>query len=240
MINVHGSPGNRIRPVVLPELGSFAIGDIVKISVGGATREFIIVQHGKPSAMYDDSFNDATTLLMKDVLENRQWHSSNVNDYANSTIHAWLNGEFIISIAAMVREKLVQVKIPYRPGSGTSTTVNSGSDGLPCKVFLISMYEVGYDTSWFQYMPVEGAKMSFFIAGNDVTAQGKRIAYRSGSAAAWWLRTPVSNAATNAVFIRDVGISNSILNTSDTTVGPRPAFVLPSTAHVNESMEVVP
>ena len=76
-------------------IGTKAVGSIVKLTVGGTLRNFIIVHQGKPSSMYDESCN-GTWLLMKDVYETRQWHSSNVNDYANSTIHSYLNSTFLV------------------------------------------------------------------------------------------------------------------------------------------------
>lgn len=48
---------------------------------------YFVVHKGRPSAAYDASCS-GVWLLMEDIYENRQWHSSNVNDYANSTIHA--------------------------------------------------------------------------------------------------------------------------------------------------------
>ena len=76
------------------KLSTKAVGSIVKIKVNGAAKDFIVVHQGKPSSVYDDSCN-GTWLLMKDIYESRQWHSSNTNDYANSAIHSYLNGVFL-------------------------------------------------------------------------------------------------------------------------------------------------
>ena len=59
------------------QLGSKAVGSIVKLKVGGAAKEFIVVHQGKPSSIYDESCK-GTWLLMKDIYENRKWHSSNI------------------------------------------------------------------------------------------------------------------------------------------------------------------
>jgi len=71
-------------------LSSKAIGSTIKLKVNGSAKDFIVVHQGKPSSVYDDSCN-GTWLLMKDIYEKRQWNSSNTNDYANSTIHSYLN-----------------------------------------------------------------------------------------------------------------------------------------------------
>ena len=75
-------------------LSSKAIGSTIKLKVNGSARNFIVVHQGKPSSVYDDSCN-GTWLLMQDIYENRAWHSSNTNDYANSTIHSYLNSTFL-------------------------------------------------------------------------------------------------------------------------------------------------
>ena len=49
---------------------------------------------------------------MEDIYENRQWHSSNVNDYANSTIHAYLNNQFLALFDANIQAQIKQVSLP--------------------------------------------------------------------------------------------------------------------------------
>lgn len=71
-----------------------AVGSTVKLKVDGTLREFLIVQQGRPSSIYDASC-DGTWLLMKDCYEQRQWHNAKGNDYANSDIHKYLNSTWI-------------------------------------------------------------------------------------------------------------------------------------------------
>ena len=111
------------------QLGTKAVGSIVKLKENGALVDYIVVHQGKPSSLYDASC-DGTWLLRKDILETRQWHSSNVNDYANSTIKAYLNSTFLARFDANIQAQIKQVKLPYRAGSGTSTTITSGASGL--------------------------------------------------------------------------------------------------------------
>ena len=121
------------------KLGTKAVGSTIKLNLNGSPREFLIMHQGNPStSMYDASCN-GTWVRMKEAYENRQWDSSN-NDYANSDVDAWLNGAFLNMLDQDIREQGVkQVKIPYRPGSEKSDTVNTGADGLTCKAFLLSM-----------------------------------------------------------------------------------------------------
>ena len=212
-------------------LSSKAVGSIVKIKVNGTLRDFIVVQQGKPSSIYDESCN-GTWLLMKDLYESRQWHSSNVNDYANSTIHKWLNNEFLNLIDANIRAQIRQAKIPYRPGSGTSMSVNSGANGLSAKIFLLSNIEVGGQTDW-SYMPHDGARLAYFEYGTGTSANNKRLAYLNGSAAYWWLRSPYTNSSHYAWHVSSHGNSNGT-SVCSFSYGIRPALILPSSLLVSD------
>ncbi len=216
-------------------LSSKAVGSIVKIKVNGTLRDFIVVQQGKPSSIYDESCN-GTWLLMKDLYESRQWHSSNVNDYANSTIHKWLNNEFLNLIDANIRAQIRQAKIPYRPGSGTSMSVNSGANGLSAKIFLLSNIEVGGQTDW-SYMPHDGARLAYFEYGTGTSANNKRLAYLNGSAASWWLRSPDANSSNYAWHVNSNGGSYNT-NRCSNSYGIRPALILPSTLLVSDDGSV--
>ena len=216
-------------------LSSKAVGSIVKIKVNGTLRDFIVVQQGKPSSIYDESCN-GTWLLMKDLYESRQWHSSNVNDYANSTIHKWLNNEFLNLIDANIRAQIRQAKIPYRPGSGTSMSVNSGANGLSAKIFLLSNIEVGGQTDW-SYMPHDGARLAYFEYGTGTSANNKRLAYLNGSAAYWWLRSPYTGNSGDAWYVYSSGSSRSA-GVCSNSCGIRPALILPSTLLVSDDGSV--
>lgn len=213
-------------------LSSKAVGSIVKIKVNGALRNFIVVHQGRPSTLYDTSC-DGTWLLMEDVYESRTWHSSNVHDYANSTIHSYLNSTFLNLIDANIRSHIAQAKIPYRPGSGTSTTVNSGANGLSAKILLLSAYEVGFTTATNQFIPIDGARLSYFEDGTGTSALNKRIARLNGTVTDWWLRSPSTSASTSAWYCNSGGNSGS--RGCSGAYGVRPALILPSTIFVADN-----
>lgn len=202
------------------KLSAKAVGSIVKLNVGGTKRNFIVVHQGKPSSLYDSSC-DGTWLLMEDVYENRQWHSSNSNSYKASTIHSYLNSTFLGLFDADIQNAIKQVKIPYVNGTGGSS-VASGANGLSAKIFLLSGYEVGWTQSTNQYFPIDGACLSYF-AGTSAT-DAKRIGKLNGSATLWWLRSPYTNYTVNAWGVRsDGGYGRSYCSNS---LGVRPALTL--------------
>lgn len=210
-------------------LSSKAIGSTIKLKVNGSAKDFIVVHQGKPSSVYDDSCN-GTWLLMKDIYENRQWHSSNTNDYANSTIHSYLNSTFLNLFESNIKNAIKQVKLPYRKGSGTSTTVTSGSNGLSAKIFLLSATETSFN---FSTMPSgEGAELAYFKGCADNSSDSKRVAYLNGSAAYWWLRSPYCYNSRNALYVLAGGGWN--YDSCSSSYGVRPALILPSTLLVSD------
>lgn len=210
-------------------LSSKAIGSTIKLKVNGSARNFIVVHQGKPSSVYDDSCN-GTWLLMQDIYENRAWHSSNTNDYANSTIHSYLNSTFLNLFESNIKNAIKQVKLPYRKGSGTSTTVTSGSNGLSAKIFLLSATETSFD---FSYMPSgEGAELAYFKGCADNSSDSKRVAYLNGSAAYWWLRSPYCNYSLGALYVYSNG--DWYHSYCSDSRGIRPALILPSTLLVSD------
>ena len=210
------------------KLGTKAVGSIVKIKVNGASKDFIVVQQGKPSSIYDDSCN-GTWLLMKDI-HTTSTFSNNNNSYKDSSIHSYLNSTFFNLIDADIRNAIKQVKIPYQNGTGSGGSLATGSNGLSTKVFLLSGYEVGWTTSDNSYFPRDGAKLDYFGSGSG--GNSKRVAYNGSSAAVWWLRSPRTIGSSYVWTVKSDG-SNDSWNYGG-AYGVRPAFILPSTLVVSD------
>lgn len=216
------------------KLGSMSVGSTVKLKLGGTARDFLVVHQGLPSSMYDSSCN-GTWLLLKDIYTTRTWDGSN-NDYKNSDIHSYLNGTFLNLFDNDIKNAIKQVKIPYQNGTGSGGSVASGANGLSCKIFLLSGYEVGFSTSDNSRFPRDGAKLSYFSSGTGSAANNKRIANYNGSAALWWLRSPLTFDTFNVWGVLSGGNYNSW--NCDDAYGVRPALVLDSSLSVSDDGSV--
>ncbi len=213
-------------------LNSKNVGDIVKIRENGVAVNYIIIHKGIPSSLYDSSCNgvwvlreiglDPQVQVWDKTSENSDGYD---NDYENSDINVWLNGTFLSTIESDIRAAVKTVKIPYKKGTGNASTgVQSGSNGLSCKVFLLSMNEVGMSyTTW----PADGAKLDYFLSGTDTTANSKRICFLStGNKMNWWTRTMAPDDTQHVLLVGTNGGSGQMYaNSFEST---RPAFILPS------------
>ena len=219
------------------QIGGLDVGATVLLNENGSRVEHLIVHQGLPSSMYDASC-DGTWLLRKDIAENRVWDSGNSNVLESSDIHSYLNNTWINRYDTDIRNAIKQVKIPYRQNGGSGGTDRNGANGLSCKIFLLSGYEVGWTTSDSQYFPVDGAKLSYFLDGTSSSANQKRVATLNGSATYWWLRSPRTNSTNRVLVVLSNGDYN--ISSAYNSCGVRPTLVLPSTTPIDpDTMEVI-
>ena len=156
------------------QVGNLMVGDTVTLPYNGEPYEFIVVNQGRPSSLYDTSC-DGTWLLMKRTLSDpAAWATSGTTNYRNSSIHTYLNNAFLNGFDDTVKSSIKSVRIPYRNATGASSTVSSGSNGLSTKAFLLSGYEIGW-TNKNYLVPVDGACLEYFR--NTDSYDEKRITY---------------------------------------------------------------
>nr|DAF62904.1 MAG TPA: tail protein [Caudovirales sp. ctu3532] len=210
------------------KLGNKAVGDVVKLNVNGAAREFLIVHQGKPSSIYDDSC-DGTWLLMKDIYEKRVLNNSVSAAYAASTMHTYLNSTFLNLFDENIKEQIKHIKLPYLVGNGGSS-IASGASGLDAQIFMLSGYECGWTNSNISVLPADGAKLDYFVSGSD--GNSKRIAYLNGAATIWWTRSVSSNYTNDVICAAKTG--SYTYSKANASQGIRPALVLPKTLSVSD------
>lgn len=210
-------------------ISTLAVGSSVYLNVGGVRKEFLVVHQGKPSSLYDASC-DGTWLLMKDCYEMRQWNSNSELLYENSSIHSYLNSTFLNLFDANIRDAIKQVKIPYLKG-GKGGSVQSGANGLSCKVFLLS----GYELNFRNIFPADGAGLDGFA--ESITNNSAYLATYNGTLPKWWLRSISTLQYSDAAGL----VSGYSYNSDSVTksYGIRPCIILPSNTLVDDSGNVV-
>lgn len=158
------------------------VGGVLTFNVGGASKEFIVVHHGKPGDIYADNC-DGTWLLMKELL---YMDGQIGEDYATSSHHAYLNGAFLTSLEADLRASIKAVNIPYVTGIGASGVLHTGADGLSARVFTPSFAEL--HNSIASDIFADGALLDYF---NSTYMQTRRVLKDSdGTARSYVSRTP--------------------------------------------------
>lgn len=200
-------------------LGSKAEGSIIKLKENGVLVEFYIAKQN-----YESGLNGAGRVLVvrKDCYDQRQWHSSNVNAYASSTIDAWLNSTYKNLLDANIRTAMGTTKIYYTPGNGNTT-----KSTLQRAVFLLSATELGQSHT---YMNAEGTALSSTVLNL------LKIAKLNGSAYPQWTRSPGTSVTSSAWYLNSNGNLNG--NGCSNTRGSRPAFTLPSSLYVSDDGSV--
>lgn len=207
-------------------MSDLEIGQMIKLNLNGTPWEWLVVHQGLPSAIYDASC-DGTWLLLKDIYEKRQWNSSSANKLESSTIHSYLNGDFLNLFDRNIKGAIKQAKIPYRSNGGRGTDL-SGANGLPVNCFLLSAYETN---AVADLMPNDGEALEYFVGATD----SNRIAKYNGSAIPWWTRSPRKISTSAVWFINTSGHAASGGNATQ-IVGIRPAIILPSDMIVTADM----
>lgn len=209
-------------------LGSMAVGSIVKLKENGTLQNYIVVHQGNPStSIYDNSCN-GTWLLRQEIVTKLEWQTWLDNKLESSNIQSWLNSTMLSKYDTDIQNAIKQVKIPYRKNGGSGGTNQTGANGLSCKIFLLSGYEVGWTTNDISYIPVDGAKLDYFEAGTSKSANNKR---RTPNNEIWWLRSPRIDSNKFAIEVEADGSWSAPYVHME--FGVRPALILPTNLLVN-------
>lgn len=222
--------------MALRKLGEVATGTVVELNESGNPVKFIVVQQGSPSDDYYN-FDNVSLIYRKDIQSKRAWDSNNDhNDIQKSELYAWLNDEvngYLSLLDEKIRASLVQVRVPFRPGSGSEDTVAGGASGLLSKAFLLSIKELNIPYDWSN--PQEGATLAYFVdAGN-----ANRKATYDGSFESYWTRTP--NGSGDGITVSSISSAGAHQEMSypSELLGVRPALPLLQTLYVDENNKII-
>lgn len=211
-----------IQPIVMgTNAGDLNVGTEVILNENGQPVNYLIVNQGIPenSALYDASC-EGTWLLRKDIRANGKFDESGSGVLSGSTIMTTMAG-YVDDYDPKVQEAIKTVKIPYCVGGGTYE-VNSGVNGLECKIFPLSGVEFGWNVSQGEaFSLLDGASLLYF-SGLQETDE-KRIAKLNGVNSFQWTRHVYGTTVT---IVRNNG-GYSFFSSDSDNCGFRPALILP-------------
>lgn len=192
-------------------LSALAEGTLITINESGAPVEFYVACQN-----YESELNGEGRVLCvrKDVYDQRQWNSTNVNAWATSTMLSWLNGDYKGLFSSNVQEWMAETKY------------NSNYQEFLSSVFLCSFTELGLSNS---SATIEGYELPI--------ANTLKISYENGAATIQWTRTKYKGNSSQVWTITSAGYGS---NPSCTvSCGSRPCFTLPSTAYVDANLALI-
>lgn len=193
---------------VTVSLSGKAEGQTIQLPENGRMVEFYVAKLD-----YESALNGAGRVLLvrKDCYDERAWDAGNVNAWASSDLLTWLNGTYKGLFPEEVQTAMGTTTYYYTPGNGDST-VTTRSDA----VFQASATELGKTGGDFNS---EGSALPI--------ANTLGIAYRNGSRANQWTRSPDTSSLHYAWELNVNGII--ISDGCVVSHGSRPCFTLPST-----------
>ena len=204
-----GSSHAFVMPIPKNPLGSMSIGTKIKLNetINGVTtaQDFIVAEKN-----YNGT---GRVLVLRDQLVNQRVAHSSGPNYSGGSLDVYCNETYISYLEADIQAQITDV--PIASTSGYSSTVNT----INRKGFALSAVEMGSSSNH----NTEGALVSYFNA-SDVTT--RRISYLSGTATAYWTRTPGKSSGIAYGVKTDGNLAGNLSCTSLSYV--RPAFTLPS------------
>lgn len=206
-------------PMAGTPIGELAEGTLITITENGAPVEFYVAGHDYQS---DLNGNGRTLMVRKDCYDNRFWNDSNYNYWLGSTIYSWLNGSYKSLFSSAVQNLIGSTSYYYTNSANSFSLLTTTSS-----VFMISAYEADSDLGG---------------ASNDEgeilpIAEQLKIAYLNGSPCSQWTRSPYTGSTAQAIYISTNGSASG--SACVFSQGSRPCFTLPSTALVDQDLNLI-
>lgn len=201
-------------PMAGTPLGSLAEGTLIKILENGAPVEFYLAKHS-----YEPDLNGAgrELLVRKDATNSVVWSSANSNDYSLSNLDSWLNtsyaGRFQENTIALIATSIF---VYYKPNTGV---VNATP--LTRSFFCLSLAELGF--------PGGGGRVP---SGNPLP-----ISDTLHNVSSQWTRSVNSGSGWD-ILAYYAGTSYAPANVGESHPA-RPCFTLPSTALVDQDLNLI-
>ena len=209
-------------PIAGTPLGELAEGTLIKIQENGAPVEFYVAKQN-----YEEGLNGSGRVLCvrKDCYDKQVWNSSG-NEYSTGNMDTWLNNTYKHMLSNQVQDAIVTTAFYYTKSVASGGTGNVTT--LRRSVFLLSSSELGKYNQWANN---EGAVLPI--------ASTLQIAHLNNNPTSQWTRSPyaASQSITYSWMLNSLG--NLDRQDSAYADGARPCFTLPSTALVDQDLNLI-
>ena len=230
-----GGAFTNATPTASIPINELALGTLIKINENGAPIEYMVVNQGRPSNLYDASC-DGCWVVRKDIYAQNRWDNG-ASGYGNSEIASFLKNTFMNVFSQSIKNVIKQVKIPYQNYAGSDGDVESGADGLECHAFAPSAFELGLTKNNQSSLPQDGARLDYYSSGAGTEAVAKRIAQYNGENAGYWTRSP--DAYQNTIFYSITSAGGLRRSVWSDVFGIRPFMIIDSGAMVDGGLNLI-
>lgn len=213
-------------------LSALSVGSKVTVKISGQSITFLVVHQGNPNPDLYDASCTGTWLMMDRMYSNQMW--GNNSSYLYSYANQWLNVVLFPKLDSNLQSMVRSVKLPY----AEMGEVYSGADGMDCRMFLPSAYELGWTSDYKEAIPEDGACLDYCKGFEN--ADSRRIAKMLDGSYNWyWTRTPHSSKTNYAWLVVSINGDCSFSSARD-TYGIRPMMVFDPNTLVDENNAVQP
>ena len=203
-------------PMAGTPIGELAEGTLITINESGSPKEFYVAKQN-----YEEARNGAgrTLVVRKDCYSTMAFDDTS-NIFNKSDIALWLNYTYFNLFSAAVKSLIGTTSFPtYGGGSVYSVVKNIG---------LLSMREMGGYVS--DNLADEGSPLPIVSTLKKATLNGEAIS--------WWTRSPLLTNTSSAWILNESG-NSFFLSVSSQVAAARPCFTLPSTATVDQDLNLI-
>lgn len=174
------------------------------------------------------SDSNGTALLMSDIILDGKKFGSSSSNYANSTVRAWLNGDFYNGAFDNSQKKIVETTTVKNgaDSTGWDTDINT-CENTNDKIFLLSYTEItnksyGFNGEGDVYDTARQLKISDYAKARGVIPYNETAAYKENGA--WWLRSSMHTDSKLVQTVETRGSARSNVEYATSTCGVVPAL----------------
>ena len=208
-------------------IGDLPVGTVVPVQETAGTANYLIVQQGLPSSIYDSSCNG--TWLWRVGITGLTTYGFNgyVNNFNASILKSSTNSWYY-NISDPIKSSIKLVKIPY----SSYNNVTTGASGAEVYAFPLAAIELGFTLVGNMTAKEDGSRLQYFATH---TENSFRIQHYNSSPYIYWTRSMVSYYDGSSYAAAYVSTNGSA---GWNNVGPPNNFGIAPTIIVDPSYEV--